>query len=293
MAKAKKLPSGSWRVLVYTGTDANGKRRYKSFTAATKREAEYLAAEFIANKKRPAGRMTVGEAIDRYIDSKDGVLSPTTVNEYRKMRKNYLQEIMKIQLDRLTQEDIQRAVTEEAGRHSAKTVINAHGLLASALKMQLPKDWRKILLDVMRQLGDAAERRARGETIHQMRTIILKCFRDAASAGVGEMLCSSNADYVEVIAAPEAEKADFIVRVSGDSMEPTFYDGDLLLCEEVADLEEGDIGVFRHNGTGYVKEYSKAGLISHNPAYDRIPKSRLEGLEISGKVLGIAQLVKF
>lgn len=159
--------------------------------------------------------------------------------------------------------------------------------------MQLPKDWRKILLDVMRQLGDAAERRARGETIHQMRTIILKCFRDAASAGVGEMLCSSNADYVEVIATPEAEKADFIVRVSGDSMEPTFYDGDLLLCEEVADLEEGDIGVFRHNGTGYVKEYSKAGLISHNPAYDRIPKSRLEGLEISGKVLGIAQLVKF
>lgn len=138
MAKAKKLPSGSWRVLVYTGTDANGKRRYKSFTAATKREAEYLAAEFIANKKRPAGRMTVGEAIDRYIDSKDGVLSPTTVNEYRKMRKNYLQGIMKIQLDRLTQEDIQRAVTEEAGRHSAKTVINAHGLLASALKMQLP-----------------------------------------------------------------------------------------------------------------------------------------------------------
>lgn len=39
MATAKKLPSGSWRCLVYTGTDINGRRKYKSFTAGTKREA--------------------------------------------------------------------------------------------------------------------------------------------------------------------------------------------------------------------------------------------------------------
>ena len=51
MAKAKKLPSGSWRVLVYDCTDQNGKRRYKSFTAETKKEAEYLAAEYTLKKK--------------------------------------------------------------------------------------------------------------------------------------------------------------------------------------------------------------------------------------------------
>ena len=45
MAKAKKLPSGSWRVLQFVGLDADGKRQYKSFTAPTKREAEFLAAE--------------------------------------------------------------------------------------------------------------------------------------------------------------------------------------------------------------------------------------------------------
>lgn len=138
MATAKKLPSGNWSVNQYIGTDAAGKRIYKRFTAATKKEAEYLAAEFVAKKKRPVGRMTVGEAIDRYIESKDGVLSPTTVNEYRKMRKNYLQSIMGTQLDRLTQEDVQRAVNAEAKAHSAKTTINAHGLLASALKMHAP-----------------------------------------------------------------------------------------------------------------------------------------------------------
>lgn len=138
MANAKKLPSGSWRALVYTGKDANGKRQYKSFTAPTRKEAEFLAAEYVAKKKRPAPTMTVGEAITRYIDSKDGILSPTTIGEYRRIRKNYLQTLMSIRLDRLTQEDVQRAVNADAKEHSAKTVINAHGLLASALKMHDP-----------------------------------------------------------------------------------------------------------------------------------------------------------
>lgn len=139
MAKAKKLPSGNWRVQVYVGRDSNGKRIYESFTAPTKREAEYLAAEFMAKKKRLSSQsMTVGEAIDRYIDSKDGVLSPTTVNEYRKIRRNYLQSLIPIRTDRLTREQVQIAVNDESKKHSAKTVINAHGLLSAALSMHNP-----------------------------------------------------------------------------------------------------------------------------------------------------------
>lgn len=138
MASAKKLPSGNWRALVYIGKDSAGKRQYRSFTAPTRKEAEFLAAEFVAKKRRPTAQMTVGEAIDRYIDSKDGILSPTTVSEYRRIRKNYLQSLMGIRLDRLTQENVQQAVNSEAKTHSAKTVINAHGLLASTLKMHAP-----------------------------------------------------------------------------------------------------------------------------------------------------------
>ncbi len=50
MAKAKKLKSGSWRCLVYDYTDLDGKQHYESFTAPTKKEAEYLAAEFSLTK---------------------------------------------------------------------------------------------------------------------------------------------------------------------------------------------------------------------------------------------------
>ena len=101
MAKAKKLPSGNWNVRVFDGTDENGKEHFKSFTAATKKQAEYLAAEYAAHKKQRIESMTVGEAIDRYIASKDSVLSPTTINEYKKMRKNYLQSLMPIRIDRI------------------------------------------------------------------------------------------------------------------------------------------------------------------------------------------------
>ena len=42
MATAKKLKSGSWRCLVYDCME-DGKRKYKSFTAPTKKEAEHGA----------------------------------------------------------------------------------------------------------------------------------------------------------------------------------------------------------------------------------------------------------
>lgn len=86
MAKAKKLPSGNWRVNQYVGKDANGKRIYKSFTASTKKEAEYMAANYTLNgdhEQKPPAELTLAEAYDRYIESKSNVLSPSTIREYR------------------------------------------------------------------------------------------------------------------------------------------------------------------------------------------------------------------
>ena len=138
MASAKKLPSGSYRALVYDGKDSEGKRKYKSFTAPTKKQAEYLAAQYAAKKRCVVESMTVGEAIDRYIAAKSNVLSPTTIYGYEKIRKNNLQSLMPIRIDRLTREQVQIAVNQESAVHSAKTVINAHGLLSAALAMHNP-----------------------------------------------------------------------------------------------------------------------------------------------------------
>ncbi len=71
MATAKKLPSGHWRVNLFIGKELDGKRKYKSFTAETKKEAEFMAAQYnLERKENKAHKFTLHEAIERYIESK-------------------------------------------------------------------------------------------------------------------------------------------------------------------------------------------------------------------------------
>lgn len=144
MAKAKKLPSGNWRVLLFVGYDAKGKRKYESFTAPTPAEANLLAdqrkyeIERGINNDRQNLNITVGEAIDRYIDDRDGVLSPKTVREYRTIRRNDLQGIMSVKLSKLTSAALQRAINTDAKAKAPKTVHNAYGLFTSSIAYVAP-----------------------------------------------------------------------------------------------------------------------------------------------------------
>ena len=163
MAKGKKLPSGSWRVQVYSHTDQSGKRHYQSFTASTKKEAEYMAAEFQLNKDRlkDSANMTLGEAIDKYIALREPVLSPSTIAGYRNIRAHSFQSLMDVPIRRITSNMLQEAVNFELARKpekksgtlSAKTVKNQYGLVSSALgrfnpagayQVTLPKKPRRI-----------------------------------------------------------------------------------------------------------------------------------------------------
>ena len=163
MAKAKKLKSGNWRCLVYSHTDQNGKRKYESFTAATKKEAEYMASEFIMNRDRAKEptKWTLGEAIDKYIDLKRSVLSPSSIYRYEKIRKSSFQGIMDLPLSRITSTVLQKAVNDEmkrtpynrTGTVSPKTVQIEYGLISSTLNrfcegqnytVSLPKKARRI-----------------------------------------------------------------------------------------------------------------------------------------------------
>jgi integrase len=139
MANAKKLPSGNWRVQVYCGVDDNGKAIRKSFTAPTKWEALAAADEFTRDgRARKEKGLTVGDAIDGYIAAKSNVLSPTSISGYREMRRNRLQRIMDVPLDKLTNLKIQQAINDDASRLSAKSIHSAYNLLSATLKMYMP-----------------------------------------------------------------------------------------------------------------------------------------------------------
>ncbi|MBU5627752.1 site-specific integrase [Oscillibacter sp. MSJ-2] len=132
----KKLSSGKYRIQVMV----DGKRTGKTF--ATPEECIYWASgiktKSIENDKSPR-RITVSEAADRYIESKDAVLSPSTIAGYKKIKKNLMGPISSTSLPDLTQEKIQHWVNGlvKSGK-SAKTIANAHGFLSAILSEYKP-----------------------------------------------------------------------------------------------------------------------------------------------------------
>lgn len=141
MATARKLPSGNWRVMVYDGKDAEGKRVYRSFTGPTKKAAELAAAEYANGRqaKTTATSLTLAQAYAQYIESKQNVISPATVREYKRSAAHDLQILMPLRVCDITQEAVQRAINAEALTHSPKTVRNMHGLLSAVLAVYAPQ----------------------------------------------------------------------------------------------------------------------------------------------------------
>lgn len=139
MATAKKQPSGMWKVRVYSHTSLDGKKHYKAFTAPTKQEAEQMAARFSGDADR-AKRvdLTVVEAIEGYIRSREGILSPTTIRGYRAILRRYYSGIGTKRIRKITSADLQLYVSELAKTVGEKTVRNAYFLLASSIRLYAP-----------------------------------------------------------------------------------------------------------------------------------------------------------
>lgn len=133
--KAVELPSGAFRCQKMVNGERISVVDEDPEVAHAKVNA--MAAGVLA-KEKPVANLTVGEAIDRYIESKDSVLSPSTVAGYKRTRKNDLQELMGIGLRDITQEQVQRAINKMAKAKSPKTIRNAHGLLSAALALYRP-----------------------------------------------------------------------------------------------------------------------------------------------------------
>ena len=141
----KQLPSGAYHTQVYSHTDANGKRHYESITGFDYNQVLLEVAQFKAEKKqdkidRSMGKvkMTLGEAMNKYIESKSAVLSPATIRSYRTIIRNYLHVLQTVHVDDLTRDQVQVAINQEAINHSPKTVRNIHGFLTAVLQVYRP-----------------------------------------------------------------------------------------------------------------------------------------------------------
>ena len=146
-----KSPKKNVRVQAYWYTDETGKRHYKSFTAPTKKQAKLLADKWKAVHKdeRPEEeQITVCEAVKRYIEMKEGIISPSTQRGYEKELRCNLSGIFgnKI-ITKLTTPAVQLWISDLSRRGlSPKSIRNAYGLLSATIDMFAPDLRLKVTL---------------------------------------------------------------------------------------------------------------------------------------------------
>lgn len=108
----------------------------------------------------------------------------------------------------------------------------------------------------------------------------------AASAGTGEYAMDiAHFENVGITQKPP-KGANFLIRVSGNSMEPEYFDNDKVFVKRMDDVDDGEIGLFFLDGDVYIKEKNANGLRSLNPDYQIIPVNEYSSIKCYGKIIG-------
>lgn len=144
---------------------------------------------------------------------------------------------------------------------------------------------RRLALDYVQLLRDSG----RYAPLHEELPVrMLPLYSMAVSAGTGQFLDGEDYEMIEV-GAEVPEGAHFGVRVSGDSMEPRFHNGQTVWVRQQRSLMTGEIGIFLYDGCAYLKMLvaldDRMALRSLNPAYADILISPELPLRVLGKVL--------
>ncbi|MBO5968277.1 MAG: helix-turn-helix domain-containing protein [Clostridia bacterium] len=134
-----------------------------------------------------------------------------------------------------------------------------------------------------------------GETVSNLIPI-----NRAAIPIVGEIACGTpilaqqNIDgYADL---PDGIRADFALRCKGDSMIPTFQEGDLVLIRQQPEVENGQIAAVAIDGEVTLKHVYRTAdglmLTAENPVFAPITVSADSGREISiyGLAVGYTRL---
>ena len=111
-------------------------------------------------------------------------------------------------------------------------------------------------------------------------------FELPVSAGVGVYLEEESAETIRIPNNEKTADADFVLRISGNSMEPKYSNGDYLLVKREESIEEGELGIFLLDGCGFFKMFGGDRLISLNPEYGPILFKDFSDVQCKGRVIG-------
>lgn len=118
----------------------------------------------------------------------------------------------------------------------------------------------------------------------------LMYFERRLAAGIGDPTEFDEAGTpIWLYDSPGTEQAGCVFSVSGESMEPAFKSGDMVLVSRIPDapaLQYGEIGAFIAGNETYIKVYEKDGLHSLNPAYPTLSFDESTPVFLIGRVMG-------
>ena len=118
-------------------------------------------------------------------------------------------------------------------------------------------------------------------------TIFIEYYSLPVSAGTGVYLDDCDRDMLEVEETPLTVQANFALRIAGNSMEPVYHDGDMVLIESQPTVDIGETGIFIVNGEGFIKKFGGNKLISLNSDYSDIILNEDDSVYCRGKVIGV------
>ena len=121
-------------------------------------------------------------------------------------------------------------------------------------------------------------------------TRTIDVFENAVSAGKGNLLVDGPKKTYDIPTDIIPKETTFGVMIRGNSMEPTYEDGQIAWVHHQETLENGEIGIFSLNGESYIKKLQDdtegVFLISLNTAYPKIQIKETDRLDTIGKVVG-------
>jgi phage repressor protein C with HTH and peptisase S24 domain len=111
-------------------------------------------------------------------------------------------------------------------------------------------------------------------------------YRLPVSAGPGVYLDDSDTELISIPKNPKTDACNFALRINGDSMEPLYHNGDMVLVQNCSSVEVGELGIFVLDGNGFFKKFGGNRLISLNPEYTDILLKNYTESVCCGRVIG-------
>lgn len=85
----------------------------------------------------------------------------------------------------------------------------------------------------------------------------VKLYNIAVSAGTGSFLDGEDYEMLRVPKDTVPMGTDFALRVSGNSMEPVYQNGQIVWVRETETIRPGEVGIFIHDGDSLMKLYEE------------------------------------